>query len=183
MATDDALAQWDEGTVLMQMGGGELLLRFARSKLVRCDLGRATPLVDDGGRLVALPLAPEQLDDAPPGSVVHLEHGRLVVEQPVATLDPVRLLDLSDWQLESPIVATEARPAPQTARPSAAPEPRLALEPIEFDSRTRPGRARSPHSARRTRAATASAPLDLVRRPSRYARSTLTNPCVHTEDL
>ena len=29
MATDDALAQWDEGTVLMQMGGGELLLRFA----------------------------------------------------------------------------------------------------------------------------------------------------------
>ena len=85
MATDDALAHWEEGTALMQMGGGELLLRFARSRPVRCDVGRAMPLVDDGGRLVALPLAPEQLEDAPPGSVVHLEHGRLVVEQPVTT--------------------------------------------------------------------------------------------------
>ena len=78
----------------------------------------------------------------------------------------------------------EARPAPQTARPSAAPEPRLALEPIEFDSSNAgPGRAQKPPLGATKRAATGSAPLDFVRQPSRLARSTLTNPCVHTEDL
>ena len=183
MANDDALAHWDEGSALMQMAGGELLLRLPRPMTVRCEVGRAEPLVDDGGRLVALPLTPEQLDDAPPGSVVHLQHGRLVVEQPGPTLDPVVLLDLSGWQLESPVVATEARPAPQSAASiggtGASARPRT--DRVRFENE--PWRARSPHPARRTRAAPAPAALGLLERPSWRAESRLADRGVDIEDL
>lgn len=142
-----AVAAWEPGATLLRLDDGSLVLRFRVPVWRRGELGAPIPLLDAGGRLSAVPLAPARLAEAAPGAVLRLRHGHLVAHRAVAVVDPGLTFDLSGWSVHDPLPP----PAPPAAarvrrqgQAGPAPPPTvLALRPPDRDARAilgdRPG--------------------------------------------
>jgi len=131
---DRIAAEWDAGASLWRLADGSLVLRWAEPVRRRCEWGTAVPLVDEDGRLFALP----PFDAAAPApSVVRLAGGRLVAEPLAEPVDPAVLIDTSGWRVARPAPVKAAGRPP--ARSTAAPEPRPTVPDPAFDARAQLG--------------------------------------------
>ncbi len=127
-ASERIVAQWSPGSAAFRLDDGQVLLRFAKPRLMRCETAPGLPLVAAGGVLAgAVPVG-----ERPVGDVLQYRGGELVGSRIVEPVSMLGVLDLSEWRVVRPRPAAVAqRSAPKIAPPALAlpepPDPRTAL--------------------------------------------------------
>ena len=121
------LAVWTQGVQVFQLDD-TLLVCLPASQQVSCDVAMGTPLVRSNSRLLAAPLAADELKalDAPGNSVVLVRGGVLVAIQLFDSISqhPADWLDVESFR----VLQTSSLGAPPAA-------PRIAEEKLSFDAR------------------------------------------------